>query len=235
MLIDSHCHLVEKLYKKPPEELISDAKKAQVETLITVGNNLKDSAQNIELAEKHENVYATVGIYPHEDQDKTLEELRAGLENLISSEKVVAIGECGIDIQGHPNERPIQKQLELLEMQIELAVKHSLPIVIHNRNGDEHIIKLLEKYTEEGLTGVFHCFTSDWEMAQKALAIGFYLSFTAIITYPSGKDLLEVAKQVPNDKILIETDAPFLPPQGHRGEINEPKYVRITAKTLADT
>ena len=84
MLIDSHCHLVEKLYKKPPEELISDAKKAQVETLITVGNNLKDSAQNIELAEKHENVYATVGIYPHEDQDKTLEELRAGLENLIS-------------------------------------------------------------------------------------------------------------------------------------------------------
>lgn len=146
----------------------------------------------------------------------------------------MGVGECGIDITEWKGGRNIDKQIELFEMQIKLALKNNLPVVIHNRNGDEQIFEVLEKYNGKGLTGVFHCFTSSWETAQRALDSGFYLSFTGIITYPSGKDIWETVEKAPLDKILVETDAPYLSPQGLRNKVNEPKYVKITAKTLAD-
>ena len=233
MLIDSHCHLIDPKHVKSPKALMRGARDNGIKRVITTGTNLSDSKKNIELAETLEGVYATIGIYPHEQQDLSIEEIREGLEKLLPSKKVVGIGECGIDTVGRGGERSIQKQVELFEMQIKLAIKHDLPIVIHNRNGDEQLLKILKKYKGSGLTGVIHCFTSTWEVAEEALAAGFYLGFTGIITYPSGKNLWEVIRKTPTDKILVETDAPYLSPQSVRKEINEPKYVRITAKTLA--
>lgn len=235
MLIDTHCHLTDKKYEGKVDNVIAAAEEAGVGIVITQGTDLKDSRAAINLAEKHRNVYACVGIYPHDEKGKPLEELEMELQKLVdSSSKVVGIGECGIDLPKGTEITPVERQLELFEMHVRLAKKNKLPLVVHNRNADEHILNVLDKHRGEDLTGVIHCFTSGEEVAKRALALSFKISFTAIVTYPSGKDLWDVVKKIPNDKMLLETDAPYLPPQGHRGEVNEPKYVKITAKTLAE-
>ena len=235
MLIDSHCHLIDKKYDKTPKQLIEEAHAEGVDAFIAVGTSLEESAKNIELTKKFGNVFATVGVYPHENIHIDLETIRIKLAGLLeTSEKIVGIGECGIDLSDWKKQRLLQEQEKLFKMQIELALEQDLPLVIHNRNADTYILNILESYKGRGLRGVLHCFTSPWDYAKKVLELGFYISFSGIITYPSGKDIWETAKNTPSDKILVETDAPWLPPQGHRGEVNEPKYVKITAKTLAD-
>jgi TatD DNase family protein len=236
MLIDSHCHLIGEKYDKPPKQLIEEANSEGIGALITVGTSLEESEKNIALTKEFENVFTTVGVYPHEDMHLDIKTIRNSLIDLLeTSEKIVGIGECGIDISDWKKQRLLKDQEQLFKMQIDLALEHDLPIVIHNRNADTHMINILESYKGQGLRGVLHCFTSPWSYAKKILDLGLYVSFSGILTYPSGKDLLETAKNAPADKILVETDAPWLPPQGHRGEVNEPKYVKITAKTLADT
>ncbi|MFC1622097.1 TatD family hydrolase [Patescibacteria group bacterium] len=231
MLVDTHCHLPHKKYEKPIEEIIGEVGK-----LIAVGTSLEESRKAIEIAQKFENVYATVGIYPHDDKGKNLTELYEGLRGLISS-KVVAIGECGMDITDWKNGRDVEEQKELFKMQVGLAVELDLPIVVHNRNGGEIILEILHKYFDNGVKvkGVMHSFSQDWGFAKKVLDLDFYISFSGMLTYPSNDQLGEVAKKVPEDRLLVETDAPYLPPQGHRGEINYPKYVRIIAEKLAET
>ena len=234
MLIDTHCHLIHKKYTKSPEELVKEAHLEGVKKIITIGTSLKNSRNDLEKTKKLNTVYNTVGIYPHEDTDKPLEELEQNLQKLINKyEKVVGIGECGIDITDWDGGRTVEQQIELFEMQIGLARKNNLPLVVHNRNGDDQIFGVLKKYAGDNLKGVFHCFTSSWKGAQKALDLGFYLSFTGIITYPTGKDIWETVEKAPLERILVETDAPYLSPQKFRNQVNEPKYVKITAKTLA--
>jgi len=235
MLIDTHCHLVHKKYNKTPEILVKEAKEDGIEKIISIGTNLKNSSEDLEELKSLESVYNTVGIYPHDDLDESEINLVKSLQKLIDSyEKVVGIGECGIDITDWNGGRDIEQQEKLFEMQVNLAVNNNLPLVIHNRNGDEQVLSMLDKYKGTNLTGVFHCFTSTWETAKKALDLGFYLSFTGIITYPTGKNIWETVEKTPLDKILVETDAPYLSPQGFRNQVNEPKYVKITAKTLAN-
>jgi len=234
-LIDAHCHLIDKKHTKTPKQLVEEAKSEGVVGLVVIGTSLKESKENIKLAEKFENVFCTVGVYPHEDMDKDIENIEKELKELLStSKKIVGVGECGVDFADWKNGRTLEDQEELFKMQIDLALENDLPLIVHNRNADAFILNALKPYKDKGLRGVLHCFTSTWSYAQKALDLGFYLSFSGIITYPSGKDILETAKNAPKDKILVETDAPWLAPQGHRGEVNEPKYVKITAKTLAD-
>ena len=179
MLIDSHLHFPHDENKV--REQISGAEKEGIVKFINIGTSLKDSAKSIETAEKFENVYATVAVYPHDDKDKDTYTIMEHLKELaLSSKKVVAIGECGIDLSEWKNGRSLDQQTELFEAQINLAIELGLPLIIHNRNGDETVQK------------------------------------------------------VPNDRFLVETDAPYLPPQGHRGEKNEPKYVKITALKVAE-
>lgn len=234
MLIDSHCHLIHKNYDIPLEQILSEAKENEIDKFITIGTSIKENLIVIQVAEKIKDVYCSIGIYPHEDISVETDKLRDSLrEDLIKSEKIVAIGECGIDILNWKNGREVDKQMELFEMQIEFAKENSLPIIVHNRNGDKQVLELLEKYSDFDLRGVVHCFDSNWEFAKKVLDLGFYVSFSNLITYPKKDTLLEVVKNVPMDRFLVETDAPYLPPQILKGKINYPKYVRIVAEKVA--
>lgn len=239
MLIDSHCHLPHPKYDKNVDEIIKEAQEEGVDKLINIGTSIEESRQALEISSRNKNVYSTVGVYPHDDVDLSLNEIRQELEKLIveGDKNVVGIGECGIDVPSGevPYEtRKIDDQKELFKLQIGLAVQYDLPLVVHNRNGNDQILEIINHYKSTNLRGVMHCYVSDWEYAQKLLDLNFYISFTAIITYPSAGDLLkEVVKKVPKDRFLLETDAPYLAPQELRGQINYPKYVKMTAADVA--
>lgn len=237
MLIDSHCHIPHKKYEKTPDQITSEARQEGVDKLIVVGTNIKSNATCLDVVNTYENVFTTVGIYPNDEKGANIDNLIAKLEKQAIQNKVVGIGECGLDITEWKNQRPVEEQIILFEKQIELSTKLNLPLVIHNRNGDEKIIEILKKFKKKGVTGVAHCFVSDWNYAKELLDLGFYISFSGIITYPSGTSIHETVKKTPQDRILVETDAPYLPPQGKDGKrpkVNEPKYVKITAEKVAD-
>jgi TatD DNase family protein len=234
MLIDSHCHLPGKI--EEAEKLIKSAEENDVVAFINIGTSIKENLKAIKTANYFKNVFATVAIYPHEDMGSSIESLQQHLEEALTKEKakIVAIGECGADISNWEGGRNISDQLELFEMQIKLALKYDLPLVIHNRNADDQVISLLKKYKSADLKGVAHCFASSWEVAQKYLDMNFFISFSGMVTYPSRKELLTTIVNVPNDMFLVETDAPYLPPQGFRGQPNEPKNVKIVAQYIAE-
>jgi TatD DNase family protein len=229
MLVDSHCHLPHEKYLKNLEEIINEAKEAGVTKLINIGTSLEENKKAEEISRQHDNIYCALGIYPHEDLDKSFSEIRKQLsEDLKSTKKLVAVGECGIDISEWEGGRSLEGQKKLFELQIELAIESNLPLVIHNRNADAVILDTLLRYKQA--RGVIHCFSSSWEIAKKFLSLGYYLSFSGMITYPSRLELTEVVKNVPDDKFILETDSPYLPIHGHRGEVNYPKYVKIVAE-----
>ena len=235
-MIDTHCHLTSKKYSEPVEEIIRTAKKVGVGKFITIGTSLKSNLENKEIANKFEDIYFAAGIYPHEDMSLSLPQLTKLFEEQISNmPNVVAIGECGIDITDRPGGRSLEDQIKLFEMQIAVAKENNLPVIIHNRNGDNHVIKTLRKHRDSNLRGVAHTYTSSWETAKKLIELNFMISFSGIITYPTGKNILETVKKIPLDKFLIETDAPYLAPQSHRSQINRPEYVKITAQKIAET
>lgn len=234
-MVDTHCHLASKKYSESVEEIIESAKKAGVGKLITVGTSLSSNLDNQNIAKKFEDVYFSAGIYPHENTNLSLDQLNKKFrEQITGMPEVVAIGECGVDFTDRPGGRTLEDQIKLFELQIKIAKENDLPIIIHNRNGDEHIIKTLKKHQDEKLRGVAHTFTSNWETAKKLIELNFMVSFSGIITYPTGKNILETVKKIPLDKFLVETDAPYLTPQPHRNQINKPEYVKITARKIAE-
>jgi TatD DNase family protein len=223
------------------ENVLSASKDWGVTQVINIGTSLKENVEVIEVAENYASVYAAVAIYPHEHRGENITGLIDPLESQAkSSEKVVAIGECGIDVTEWKNQRPLEEQSVLFEAQVKLAQKVNLPLIIHNRNGSEVVLKVLSLY--RGTRGVVHCFDATWEVAERFLAMGFYISFSGLITYKSRHDLLEVVKNMPADRYLIETDAPFLLPEPARTESrelgakrkNEPKYVRMVGQKVAE-
>jgi len=238
---DSHCHLPNLRHKDELEKIVSDAKAWGVTQVINIGTSLKENAEAIEVAEKYESVYATVAIYPHEHRGEDIASLIDQLESQAkSSEKVVAIGECGIDVTERKNQRPLEEQILLFEAQVKLAQKVNLPLIIHNRNGAAVVLEVLARF--KGVRGVVHCFDSTWEVAEKLLSMGFYISFSGLITYKSRQALLEVVKNVSTDRYLLETDAPFLLPEPAKTELqelgikrkNEPRYVRMVGQKVAE-
>ncbi len=234
MLVDSHCHLTHEVYENNLNEVIKDSLESGITNFITIGTSISENVKVIKTAENYENVFCAVGVYPHENQELSIADLQNSLdENLKSSKKIVGIGECGIDITNRDGNRKLEDQVSLFEMQLFLAVKYNVPVVVHNRNGDKTVLDILKKYSDKNLKGVIHCFDSDWEFARKVFDLGFYISFSNMITYPKKDSLLEVVKNVPEDKFLVETDAPYLPPQSMRGGINYPKYVKIVAEKVA--
>ena len=235
MLIDSHCHLFHDKYNKKAADIVVDAVSEGVTRMICIGTSLEENIPVLKAVDSFPEVYGAIGIYPHDDLDIPVPVLMEKLEKQVkTNQKIVAIGECGIDITDWHGGRNINDQLILFEEQLKLAVKLKLPVVIHNRNGDAYVVELVKKYISNGLRGVIHCFVSNQEFAINMLNLGFYLSFSGNITYPSNRELREIVANVPNDRFLVETDSPYLPPQGHRGEVNEPKYVKIVAEKVAD-
>jgi len=264
MLVDSHCHLDSTSDFK---DVIKRAKSNEIDKIITVGTSIESSKKSLEIAEEYSNddlkIYAAVGIHP---QDGKEDSEKFGLDLCIhtlkeianSSERVVGIGETGLDYRlttdkgqlTTDKERAFQK--ELFREQVKLAVQLKLPLVIHCRNAFDETFDLLSnvKCQLSNVTGVFHSFTGNWQEAQKALDLGFYISFSGIITFKqslrsssaswrtaglkNAKDIQEVASKMPLDRILVETDSPFLSPEPYRKDKNEPKNVRIVAQFIAD-
>ncbi len=232
-LIDSHCHLPKLSQKEQMEAILLGAKEGGVVKMVNIGTSMEENKKVLEVARAYSQVFATAAIYPHKDMHKSLLDLETYLENFVLENKqdLVGIGECGIDISAIEGGRSIEDQLCLFEMQANLAKRHNLPLIIHNRKGDAHVLEILSGVRPQ--KAVIHCFSSSWEFAQKILNLGYYISFSGFITYPSKEALLETVQKVPNDRFLIETDSPYLSPEGYRDKKNEPKYVKLVAEKVA--
>lgn len=230
MLIDSHAHLHFDDYSGEVPQILAQAKENGVGCIINVGTDLASSRQCLTLAEQHREIFAAVGIHPHEADKVTADDL-AALKEMARHEQVIAIGEVGLDYYYEHSSREIQQQI--LREQIRLAREVKLPIIIHCRDAFDDVLKILDE--EQGWRGggVFHCYTGDLATAKKILRKGFYISFSGIVTFKKAAELQEVARSIPRDRFLIETDSPYLTPDPNRGKRNEPAYVKHVAEKLA--
>ncbi|MCY4439435.1 MAG: TatD family hydrolase [Deltaproteobacteria bacterium] len=231
-LIDTHCHIQTEEFDEDRHEVLARAREAGVDTLIVVGGagDLSTNDAAVTLAEQHAGLYATVGMHPHDAKDVAEEDMDR-LRGLTGHPKVVAIGETGLDF--HYDNSPREVQREMFDRFAGLAVERRLPIVVHNRESDREVAETIRNRGGGKLEGVIHCFTSDQAAARSFLDLGFYLSFSGIVTFKNADGLRDVARWAPLDRLLIETDAPFLAPVPKRGRRNEPAYVRFVAETLA--
>ena len=230
MFIDSHAHIQLSQFNRDRDAVLKRAHEAEVSNILVIGFDMETSLGAVELAEKHSHIYATVGMHPHDAKDLTPDVLKTFRE-LAAHPKVIALGEMGLDYYRNLSPRPVQK--EAFEKQLDLAEEMQMPIVIHNRDAYTDILPILE--TRHGrIRGVLHCFTGDVELMHRSLAIGFYIGIGGIVTYKNAADIQAVAREVPKDRLLIETDCPWLAPQFQRGKRNEPAYVRAVAEKIAE-
>jgi TatD DNase family protein len=231
MLVDTHCHLNFKAFEGDLDLVILRAKKARVDTIIVPGAAIDSSLKAIELAARFEGIYATVGIHPHH-VEREGDNLRKKLFELLKNKGVVGIGETGLDYYRRRPSREIKKrQKNLFKIHLEVAKKKKLPVVIHNREAGEEVLKIIEDLGG-GVEGVFHCFSENENYLWKVIEMGFYVGIDGNVTY--NKSLREIVKKIPLEKLLLETDAPFLTPVPYRGLRNEPGNVRIVAKEVAE-
>jgi TatD DNase family protein len=228
-IIDSHAHLQFDEFAADLDAVLGRAEEAGVEAIVNVGTDLATSRAAVSLADRFEQCYATVGLHPHEAATLS-DELVAALADLARHPKVVAIGETGLDY--HYQHAPPDAQLTAFRAQLELARSVDRPVVVHSRDAKEETLRLLAE-SPPGRKGVLHCFTGDLEMAQRAIGLGLYISFSGIVTFHNAGPLRDVAKALPLTSLLIETDCPFLTPTPYRGRRNEPALVARVAEQLA--
>lgn len=231
MLIDSHAHLYSERFDRDRDKIIRELKSEGIELVILPGTSIESSRKAVELAKKYNNLYATVGIHPNnvdEMDSNTIEALR----QLASNSKVVGIGECGLDY--HYDYCPKDLQMKWFRDQIRLAKELRLPIVVHDREANIDTYNMLKEEHDSNLTGVLHCYSGDVELAKKYVDMGFYISIAGPVTYRSAAKLKEVARDIPLEYLLIETDAPCLTPSEVGRKRNEPFYVRYVAGTIAE-
>ena len=230
MLIDTHTHLDDARYNDDRDAMIARAREAGVEAFVTIGCDLATSQAAVALANQHPFVYASVGVHPHEVKhisDGWYHEFR----RLANNKKVVAYGEIGLDY--HYNHSSPKDQRDRFREQIQLARELNLPVIIHTREAQDDTMTILKEEKASEIGGVFHCFSGDAWLAKDALDLGFYLSFSGILTFQNATMLRDIAKNTPLDRVLIETDCPYLTPVPHRGKRNEPAYVAHVARQLS--
>jgi TatD DNase family protein len=232
MLVDSHCHLDFPDFAADLDGLVARAEAAGVTHVVSISTRVRRHAALLAIAERYPNVYCSVGTHPHYAH----EELDIGAETLLTHTahpKVVAIGEAGLDY--FYDNSPREAQQQGFRAHIAAARRSGLPLVIHSRDADADMARILEEETRKGaFPAVLHCFTGGRELAQRAIALGLSISFTGILTFKKSDALRAIAAELPADRILIETDAPYLAPGKFRGKRNEPAYVIETARTLAE-
>ncbi len=229
---DIHSHPQDSKYGDDREAMIQRLKETGTHT-IAIGTDLETSKQAVELAEKYEEIYACIGIHPVDDTNAVFD--AQAFSELVKHPKVVAIGECGLDFFHAKKEEDYERQKNLFLSQIEFAVRHDKPLMIHGRSAEKEIVEFLETLKPvygEKLRGNVHFFAGSWETAQRFFAIGFTLSFTGVITFTSDYD--EVIRQAPLDKIMSETDAPYVAPVPYRGKRNEPSYVSEVVRRISE-
>lgn len=229
-LVDSHCHLDFPALAKRLPEILKNMETNQVAAAVCVGVNLEDFPRVLTLAQNDERLFATVGVHPEYEHAK--EPTEEQLLSLAKHPKVIAIGETGLDYHWHKDAPEWQRKR--FRTHIRAARRLGLPLIVHTRAAASDTLNLMrEEYAGE-VGGIMHCFTESWEMAKSALDLGFYISFSGIVTFKNAHYLKEVARKVPLDRLLIETDSPYLAPVPHRGQENEPAYVRYVAETISN-
>jgi len=240
MFVDSHAHLEGKQFSADRDQVIARARESGVEAIVAIGNGEGPGTLDcgIRLAAMHDFMYATVGIHPHEAaqaKDSDFDEMAT----LVKHPKIIAWGEIGLDYFYDHSPRELQRRVFLRQMELAKAAK--LPIIIHCRPSDgsdnawDDCLRLLdEQWARNGLGGILHCFTGTWPHAKRALDMGFMISFAGNVTYPKAQPIRDAARQVPVDRMLIETDSPYLAPIPHRGKRNEPAFVKETARQIGE-
>lgn len=227
-MIDTHAHLSVEPQKSNIQELLKEAHKHKVQTIINIGMYKEANLNGIFLSETYDSLYTTVGIHPSYVDEEVLD-----LEELIrlsKHEKVVAIGEIGIDLYWRTDN--IEKQKEYFIKQLEIAKQCDLPVVIHSRNSADVILEILKKH--KGIKGVMHCYSEHEELLESFIDLGFYIGIGGVVTFKNAKVVLDIAKRVPTDKLLIETDTPYLAPHPFRGKENSPDKVRFVLEKLSE-
>lgn len=248
-MIDTHIHLDFKEFDCDREEAIKRFFGAGGEKLINVGCDLASSERSVELAKKHENIFASVGVHPH-DAEMMDEEALKKMEQLVVKEKVIAVGEIGLDffVPLVGGLSPRERQIDAFKIQLELAENHKKPVIIHCRDAYVDLLEILKNYKSSGWQGTAHCFLGSWPIAEELIKLGFHIGFTGAVTYPKKRllkeplglnfnvepEIFKVIKNTPLDRILIETDCPFLAPVPRRGERNEPSFIKHVAAKIAE-
>jgi len=231
-LIDTHCHLADPKLDGDLEGALERACIAGIAQIVSVGaiGTIECDRRTVEIAERHDNVFAAIGVHPHDAKDCTPARI-AELRELARSPRVVAIGESGLDF--HYVHSPADAQEAALRRHLELASDLGKPIVIHCRNAEDRMIEIVRETALPAAGGVIHCFTGNADAAARFLELGFYISFSGIVTFKNAATVREAARIVPDDRVMVETDAPYLAPEPYRGKRNEPALVRRTLEVLA--
>jgi TatD DNase family protein len=234
-IIDTHSHLDMPEFDADREDVIKRAGLAGVQTIVTVGIDLNSSYKTVELARTHPGVYAAVGIHPQESEGVSKEDIDR-LAEMAKNSKVVALGEMGLDF--YRNKSPRDAQFRVFKWQLELADKTALPIIIHCRQAAPDMLEILSKWSSashlKSPKGIIHCYSGDLVTANRYIDMGFYIALGGYIGYPSSLSFREIIRDLPLNKLALETDCPFLPPQQYRGKRNEPAYTLLTLQVLAD-
>ncbi len=229
MFVDSHAHLQWASFDQDRDAVIRRAKKAGVANIVNIGFDVAGSRQGVELAAQHDGLYATVGLHPHtasQFNETVLEELR----RLAGQAKVVAIGEIGLDY--YRNRSPRAAQQQAFEAQLRLAEEVGLPVVVHDRDAHQEVLAVLSRFAGR-VEGVMHCFSGSQALAEQCIELGFYVSLAGTVTFPNARQLQAVARWIDVNKLLLETDSPWLAPQARRGKRNEPAFLPFVAETVA--
>lgn len=236
---DSHCHLDDERFDEDRENLIEEIKRADITKFVSAGYSLEGSQKGVELSKKYDYIYTTCGISPNdipqteEELWKNIEEIRGLVKENLQDKKIVAIGEIGLDYYWEKDLQRRELQKQAFIKQIEMANRFDLPIVIHTREAVMDTIEILKK-NPVNKTGIFHCCPLNRELVKEALKLGFYISFAGPVTFKNSKNAKEIIELVPNDKMLIETDSPYLAPEPIRGTRNDPRNVKYIAQKIAD-
>lgn len=235
-LVDTHAHLDMSEFDTDRADVIRRAAESGIGRIITVGVDLESSRQAVHLAENNADIFATAGIHPHTAGEASESDLSAIID-LARHERIVAIGEIGLDY--YRDYSPRDRQLDVLQQQLDAAARLELPVIIHSRQAHDDMLDILGEWSSrcpatDRPRGVIHCYMGDGETARRYLDMGFFLSLAGYISYPNPPVTHQVIREMPADRLMVETDCPFQTPQAHRGQRNEPSYVRLTAQTLAD-
>ena len=228
MFADTHCHLDFPEFNPDRDQVIARAKSEQLDFMVNVGASLLGSKMSLELSRKHDFIYASIGLHPHE-ADKYDKDIHAELIALAGEDKVVAIGEIGLDY--YRNYSKAENQKKLFSSLLKLAKEKNLPVIIHSRQAQSDTLEIIKEYLP--LSVVVHCFSGDELFLRACLDLGFFVSFTCNITYKKADNLRRLVSKTPLEKLFLETDCPFLPPEGFRGRRNEPVYVKMLAREIA--
>mgnify|MGYP001238286548 CR=1 FL=1 len=230
-LIDSHCHLYYEPYIDNLGKTIEECKSKNVEMLLSISVDLKTSKKNIEIASKYKEVYCTVGLHPN-NISSCYNDLKKILDLYNFKKKIIGIGEAGIDLYRSNNN--LSKQIECFEEQIEFSIQNNLPLIVHTRNAEKETIDVLKKFSSKNLIFVLHCFSGSDKFAKECLDLNAFISFSGIITFKNSLDLVKICKNIPMDRILVETDSPYLSPHPLRGKVNHPKNTCLVADKIAE-